>query len=138
MLLAIPLAALLFQISVPQFVCRFLGFLDLPLLVVIYFARLLSWRSQIPSGLGMGALVGAGAGFPLGHKNPPIGMFGIDKTLVGYFAASVGVRLDVDNPFLRLLLTFFFYLFHECLYWVMRRMRCWASKSGRHSRVSAG
>jgi rod shape-determining protein MreD len=111
-LLAVPLAALLFQISVPRFL-QVLGFLDLPLLVVIYFA--LMWRSQV-RGLAMGALVGLAQD---SLSQAPIGMFGIDKTLVGYFAASVGVRLDVDNPFLRLLLTFFFYLFHECLYWVM-------------------
>jgi rod shape-determining protein MreD len=48
-------------------------------------------------------------------------MYGIDKTLVGYFAASVGVRLDVEHLFLRLLLTFFFYVFHQSFYWVMQR-----------------
>jgi rod shape-determining protein MreD len=113
-LFAIPLAALLFQISVPRFF-QVLGFLDMPLLVVIYFA--LMWRSQV-RGLAIGALMGL-AQDSLSHD--PLGMFGIDKTLVGYFAASVGVRLDVDNAFLRLLLSFFFYLFHQCLYWVMAR-----------------
>jgi rod shape-determining protein MreD len=48
-------------------------------------------------------------------------MFGIVNTLVGYFAASVGLRLDVDHPFIRLLLVFFFYVFHEVFYWVMAR-----------------
>lgn len=48
-------------------------------------------------------------------------MFGIVKTLVGYFAASVGVRLDVDHPAIRFLLVFFFYVFHQFLYWVMAR-----------------
>jgi rod shape-determining protein MreD len=113
-LLAVPLAALLFQISVPRFF-QILGFLDMPLLVVIYFS--LMWRSQL-SGLAIGALIGL-AQDSLSHD--PLGMFGIDKTLVGYFAASVGVRLDVDNTFLRLVLSFFFYMFHQCLYWVMAR-----------------
>jgi len=111
-LFAVPLAALLFQISVPRFF-EFVGFLDMPLLVVVYFS--LMWRSQL-SGLAVGALMGL-AQDSLSHD--PLGMFGIDKTLVGYFAASVGVRLDVDNALLRLVLTFFFYLFHQCLYWVM-------------------
>jgi len=53
-------------------------------------------------------------------KNP-LGMFGITKTLVGYFAASVGLKLDVDNVVMRFLLAFFFYVFHQAFYWVMER-----------------
>ena len=48
-------------------------------------------------------------------------MFGIVKTLVGYFAASVGVRLDVEHPAIRFVLAFFFFFFHQFLYWVMAR-----------------
>ena len=48
-------------------------------------------------------------------------MFGIVNTLVGYFAASVGLRLDVDHAFIRLLLSFFFYVFHQVFYWVLAR-----------------
>jgi rod shape-determining protein MreD len=40
---------------------------------------------------------------------------------VGYFAASVGVRFDVDNGLIRLLLAFFFFVFHQFFYWVMAR-----------------
>ena len=113
-LLAIPLLAVLFQVYVPRFV-EVLGFLDMPLLVVVYFA--LMRRSQI-TGLLVGALVGLAQDSL--SKNP-LGMYGIVKTLVGYFAASVGVRLDVDHVFIRLLLAFFFYLFHQSFYWVMER-----------------
>jgi rod shape-determining protein MreD len=113
-LLAIPLAAILFQVYVPLFF-QFLGFLEMPLLVVVYFA--LMRRSQI-RGLMVGAIVGLAQDSL--SKNP-LGMFGIVKTLVGYFAASVGVRLDVDHFFLRLVLTFFFYVFHQSFYWVMQR-----------------
>jgi len=113
-LFAVPVAALLFQISVPRFF-PFLGYLDMPLLIVIYFS--LMWRNQL-GGLAIGAVMGL-AQDSLSHD--PLGMFGIDKTLVGYFAASVGVRLDVENGFLRLLLSFFFYMFHQCLFWVMAR-----------------
>lgn len=109
---AVPLAAILFQIYVPRFF-QFLGFLDMPLLVVVYFA--LMRRSQI-SGLMVGALVGLGQD---SLSENPLGMFGIVKTLVGYFAASVGVRFDVDNLAMRLVLAFFFFVFHQFFYWVM-------------------
>jgi len=46
-------------------------------------------------------------------------MFGITKTLVGYFAASIGMKLDVDNVLMRFILAFFFYVFHQSFYWVM-------------------
>ena len=35
-----------------------------------------------------------------------IGINGIAKTVVGFLAASVGVRIDVENPTIRLLMTF--------------------------------
>jgi rod shape-determining protein MreD len=110
--LAVPLAAILFQVYVPMFF-PVLSFLEMPLLVVVYFA--IMRRSQI-SGLTVGALVGLAQDSL--SKNP-LGMFGIVNTLVGYFAASVGVRLDVEHGLIRLLLGFFFYLFHQFLYWVM-------------------
>jgi len=111
---AVPLAAILFQVYVPLFF-QFLGFLEMPLLVVVYFA--LMKRSQV-QGLLVGALVGLAQDSL--SKNP-LGMFGIVKTLVGYFAASVGVRFDVDNSLIRLLLAFFFFVFHQFFYWVMAR-----------------
>ena len=113
-MLAVPLAALLFQVYVPLFF-QFLGFLEMPLLVVVYFA--IMRRTQI-SGLMIGALVGLAQDSL--SKNP-LGMFGIDKTLVGYFAASVGMRFDVDHGLIRLLLCFLFYVFHQFFYWVMAR-----------------
>lgn len=81
-MLAIPMAAILFQVYVPLFF-PFLSFLEMPLLVVVYFA--LMRRSQI-HGLMVGALVGLAQDSL--SKNP-LGMFGIVDTLVGYFAASV-------------------------------------------------
>lgn len=108
----IPLAAILFQVYVPRFF-QFLGFLEMPLLVVVYFA--LMRRSQI-SGLLIGAAVGLAQD---SLSQNPLGMFGIVDTLVGYFASSIGMRLDVDNAVMRLLLTFFFFVFHQFFYWVM-------------------
>jgi rod shape-determining protein MreD len=112
--IVVPLAAILFQVYVPIFF-QFLKFLEMPLLVVVYFA--IMRRNQI-SGLTIGALVGL-AQDSLTHK--PLGMYGIVNTLVGYFAASVGVRLDVEHGLIRLLLGFFFFLFHQFFYWVMSR-----------------
>jgi rod shape-determining protein MreD len=113
-MLAVPLAAILFQVYVPLFF-QFLGFLEMPLLVVVYFA--LMRRNQV-QGLMVGALVGLAQDSL--SKNP-LGMFGIAKTLVGYFAASIGVRFDVDNILLRAFLAFFFFVFHQFFYWIIAR-----------------
>ena len=110
-----PVFAIAFQIFVPRFF-PLAQYLEMPLLVVVYFA--LMRRSQI-QGLLIGATVGL-AQDSLSQKIP-LGMFGIVNTLVGYFAASIGLRLDVDHAFLRLVLCFFFYVFHEVMYWVMAR-----------------
>ena len=113
-LLIVPLAAILFQVYIPLFF-QFLAYLELPLLVTVYFA--LMQRSPI-----RGLLVGAAVGLAQDSlsKNP-LGMFGIVKTLVGYFAASAGLRFDVEHPFIRLLLGFFFYFFHQFFYWLLSR-----------------
>jgi rod shape-determining protein MreD len=113
-LAGVALCAILFRVYVPLFF-DFLNFLELPLLVVVYFA--LMRRSQI-AGLFTGALIGLAQDSL--SKNP-LGMFGIVDTMVGYFASSIGVRLDVDNGVIRFLLTFFFYAFHQFFYWVLVR-----------------
>ena len=91
--------------------------LELPLLLTVYFG--LMRRSQI-----QGLLFGAGVGLAedsLAPDNLPIGMYGITKTLVGYFAASVSLRFNVENWVVRSILCFFFFIFHELFYWIMRR-----------------
>ena len=113
-LFVVPLIAILFQVYVPLFF-QFLAYLDMPLLVTVYFA--LMRRSAV-----QGTLIGAFIGLAQDSlsKNP-LGMYGIVKTLVGYFAASVGLRFDVDHPFIRLLLGFFFFFFHQFFSWVLAR-----------------
>ena len=113
-LFVIPLIAILFQVYVPLFF-EFMSYLDLPLLVTVYFS--LMKRSQVA-----GTFVGAAIGLAQDSlsKNP-LGMYGIVKTLVGYFAASVGLRFDVDHVFIRLLLGFFFFFFHQFFSWVLAR-----------------
>jgi len=51
----------------------------------------------------------------------PIGVYGIAKTVVGYGASSLGVRVDVENVGARLLMTLFFYVVHEIVYFVVAR-----------------
>jgi rod shape-determining protein MreD len=91
--------------------------LELPLLLTVYFG--LMRQSQIQALL-FGAFVGL-AEDSLSPANLPIGMYGITKTLVGYFAASVSLRFNVETSFLRMVLCFFFYFFHAFFYWIMRR-----------------
>jgi len=110
----IPLAAILFQVYVPRFL-TFLSYLELPLLVTVYFA-LLS-RSPI-AGVCFGMAIGL-AQDSLSHH--PLGMFGIVKTLVGYFAASVSQRFNLDNAAVRLVLGFFFFFFHQFFFCVLSR-----------------
>jgi rod shape-determining protein MreD len=113
-LILVPLLAILFQVYVPLFF-QWLAFVEMPLLAVVYFALM---RRNPISGLFIGAAIGLAQDSL--SKNP-LGMFGIVNTLVGYFAASVGLRLDVDHTFIRLLLSFFFYVFHQVFYWMLAR-----------------
>jgi len=114
-LVLVPLAAILFQVYIPLFF-QFLAYLELPLIVTVYFA--LMRRSPI-GGLLVGAIVGLAQDSL--SKNP-LGMFGITKTIIGYVAASVGQRLDVDHPLIRLILGFFFFVFHQFIFWVLSRV----------------
>lgn len=110
----VPLAAILFQVYLPRFF-EYFGYLELPLLVTVYYA--LMKRRPVPA-LFFGSAVGLGQD-SLSHH--PLGMFGIVKTLVGYFAASVSMRFDVDNPLIQFILGFFFFFFHQFFYWVLSR-----------------
>jgi rod shape-determining protein MreD len=113
-LFLVALCAILFQVYVPLFF-QFLSFLELPLLVTIYFALM---RQSAVGGLLVGMAVGL---VQDALSKNPLGMFGIVKTLVGYFAASLGSRLDVEHPIMRLGLTFFFFCFHQFFFWVLSR-----------------
>lgn len=94
------------------------GFLELPLLLTIYFS--LTRRSPVASLL-FGMAVGLIEDSLAPSRLNPIGMNGLTKTLVGYFAASVSLRFDVEHVLLRFVLSFLFYLFNAFLYWVMQR-----------------
>lgn len=113
-LIAIPLLAILFQLYVPLLL-PFLGFLDIPLLVTIYFAMMR--RSQL-GGMFTGMALGLAQD---SLSRDPLGMFGICRTLVGYFSASIALRIDVEHPLIRLVITFCFYLFDQFMLWVLER-----------------
>jgi rod shape-determining protein MreD len=97
--LAAPVIALVLQALLPRLVGRF-AYFDLPLIITIYFA--LGRRSPI-QGMFIGGVLGI---FEDALTHHAIGINGMAKTIAGYLAASVGVRIDVQNSTIRLLLTF--------------------------------
>jgi rod shape-determining protein MreD len=105
--IGIPLVAIFLQVFVR---IRLLTILDLPLLVTIFFA--VARRRPIP-GMITGALIGTLQDAWTSH---PIGLYGIAKTIVGYLGSSIGVKLDVENPGSRFLMTFAFVLIHRFVY----------------------
>jgi len=93
----VPLAALVLQAWLPRLVGRYI-WVDLPLVVTIYFA--LGRRSPI-----QGMVLGGGMGlFEDALTHHAIGINGIAKTIAGFLAASVGVRIDVENHTIRVIL----------------------------------
>ena len=95
----VPLAALVLQAWLPRVVGKYAWF-DLPLIITVYFA--LGRRSPV-QGTIMGAIMGI---FEDALTHRPIGINGIAKTAVGFLAASVGVRIAVENQAIRLFLNF--------------------------------
>jgi rod shape-determining protein MreD len=110
----IPLAAVFLQSWLSKRFPFFTIF-DLPLLVVIGFAT--ARRSPL-AGLVTGALIGILQDALTIHQ---IGLYGISKTVVGFGASSLGIKLDVENAGSRFLLTIFFYVVHEVVYFMIAR-----------------
>ena len=96
---------------------RWLSILDLPMMVVIFFA--VARRNPI-SGCVTGAIIGLMQD-ALGGPAHPIGMYGITNTIIGYMASSLGVKIDVDNPGTRFLIVYGFYVIHEGVYFGVGR-----------------
>jgi rod shape-determining protein MreD len=113
--LLVPVAALVLQALLPRFMGRYAWF-DLPLVVTVYFA--LGRRSPI-QGMLMGAIVGI---FEDALTQHAIGLNGIAKTVAGYLAASVGIRIDVQNNAIRLMLNFFLSLLCSAIYIFINRV----------------
>ena len=110
----VPLGAILLQVLLPRLSPR-LGIMDLPLIVTLFFA--VSRRSPI-AGTVTGAIIGMLQDVLTGQ---PIGVNGMAKSVVGYAAASLGSRIDVDNSVTRAILTFLFSLLQSVLLYLIER-----------------
>jgi rod shape-determining protein MreD len=111
---ALPVLAIGLQSFVTLHFARF-SILDLPLLVTIYLAVL--GRSPIAATF-LGTLIGISQD-ALTHR--PIGVNGITKAIIGYLAASLSERMDVDSYPARLVLCFVFTLLHSVLFLLITR-----------------
>jgi len=111
----IPLFALVLQVYLPRIFHGFALF-DLPLIVTIFFA--VARRNPIAGTL-TGALIGL---LQDALSGLPIGINGIAKSIVGFMAASLGVRLDVENSATRFLLNFGFSLLASLIYVAIARI----------------
>ncbi len=85
--------ALLLQMLLPNYL-RFFRYIDLPLLVTVYFslqrAPVLGMTTGVASGLGGDLIAG---GIP--------GVGGFTKTLIGYLIAVTSIKFPLENPLAR-------------------------------------
>lgn len=112
--LFVPIGAILLQVLLPRISPK-LGIVELPLLVTLFFA--VSRRSPI-AGTITGAMIGMLQDV---LTSQPIGVNGMAKSVVGYAAASLGSRIDVDVAATRAILTFIFSLLHSALLYLIER-----------------
>jgi rod shape-determining protein MreD len=110
--LLVPLLAVLFQFYAKR-LFDFFENLDLALLVTVYF----SLMRRAPA---LGILVGCLIGLAQDSLSAlPLGVNGIVLTVVGYFAASMSLRIDVENPAVRLFMSFMLYVASRVIYWIL-------------------
>ena len=112
--LLVPVAFIVLQALLPRPFPR-LAILDLPLIATIFFA--VSRRSPIAGTL-TGAVIGL---LQDALTNQYIGINGITKALIGYLAASIGFRVDVENLSTRVLMSFVFCLLQSGLLYLMEK-----------------
>lgn len=113
-LLGVPLVMLLLAAYLPK-LAPATAIVDLPLLTVIFFS--LSQRSPI-AGTFLGAITGL---LQDTLSNQYIGVNGIAKTIVGFAASSVGLKIDVDNSITRALLVFGLSIAQSALLFFLQR-----------------
>jgi rod shape-determining protein MreD len=109
--------ALILQAFIPVYIPKF-AVLDLPLMITIYFG--LSRRN--PS---TGLLLGMFTGLlqdSLSGPTVPLGLYGIAKTVIGYLASSIGARLDTEHPAARFATTMIFFVLHQGIVTLTRRV----------------
>ncbi|MGH9412405.1 MAG: rod shape-determining protein MreD [Terriglobales bacterium] len=90
-------------------------YLDLPLLIVIYWA--VTYRKPRGAAL-VGALLGL-AQDSLSHV--ALGVNGIAKTVIGFLDASLGSHFDADHPGIRLLLVLVCYEVNRAILYSLER-----------------
>jgi rod shape-determining protein MreD len=112
----IPLAAIAIQAFLPVRI-RFFPIIDLPMMVVIFFA--VARRNPI-SGCVTGAIIGLLQDTLSGPMHP-IGMYGIADTIIGFAASSLGVKIDVENHGSRFLITYIFFVAHQGIFFGVAR-----------------
>jgi rod shape-determining protein MreD len=110
----VPLGAIILQVLLPRLIPA-LAILDLPLVVTLFFA--VSRRSPI-AGTVTGGTIGLLQDL---LSSQLIGVNGMAKSVIGYAAASLGSRIDVDNSATRGLLTFGFSLLQSGLLYLIER-----------------
>ena len=111
--LLVPVAFIILQALLPKPFPK-LAILDLPLIATIFFA--VGRRSPIA-----GTLTGAAIGLLQDAlTNQYIGINGITKALIGYTAASIGFKVDVDSISTRLLMIFTFCLAQSGLLYLIQ------------------
>lgn len=93
----------------------FFDIIDLPLLVTIYYGIT---KREPMSATVVGAAIGIAQDALTHHA---LGIFGIAKSIVGYIAASLGVRVDTENHGTRLMLTFAFTLVQTAVLFLLQR-----------------
>lgn len=109
-----PVLALGLQSFIALHFQRF-SMIDLPLLVTIYFA--MSRRNPVAATV-TGGVIGIAQD---ALTSQPLGIFGICKSIIGYLAASLGVRIDTENHGMRGLLTLGFVFLHSGIYWILEK-----------------
>lgn len=92
-----------------------LDILDLPLIATVFFA--VSRRSPVAGAI-TGTLIGLAQDALAGQM---FGVFGIAKAIIGYFGASVGFNVDVENILNRVLLNFAASLLQSGMLFLIRR-----------------
>lgn len=112
--LLVPVAAIVLQVLLVKLYWR-LDILDLPLIVAIFFA--VSRRSPAAGTL-TGAAIGLAQDALTGR---PIGVNGMAKSVIGYIAASIGVQVDVDSFFTRVVMNFGFSILNSIILFLINR-----------------
>ena len=109
-IILVPLIALVIQAYLPLYVGSF-EILNLPLLVVVYFA--LTRHSPVV-GLLTGTLIGVAQD---SLSRDPIGLFAVINSVIGYVTSLLSSRVDSDRLGVRVLTVFIAYsLYLVCLY----------------------